>query len=391
MPGRRRTRCVAALGALAIVPVVGVSAAPDAALPTPLHLHAARLMQEGRMLVLGLATSRPWSPASLRRERRSLCMRLLSETNAFATRDVCVARGGEATRFTYARVLRAGGHGPPHPLAASVTRPDARSVVARFDPTTIGVPYAPLRWRALASAGGCTAGTVAAPCADAYPPAAARLDLRPPLPVGCTPAGPAYVRHVAVRGRVVALTFDDGPWPDTPAFLGLLEREHVPATFFMIGRQVAGHGDLIHRMLADGDVVGDHTWDHANVAGGGAFASGEISSAAAAIQRASGFRPCLFRAPYGAVSSALTRVARGLGFTTIGWDVDPSDWTQPGTPAIESRVLANVRSGSIVLMHDGGGPRGQTLAALPHVIGALRARGYRFLTVAALTGAALRY
>jgi peptidoglycan/xylan/chitin deacetylase (PgdA/CDA1 family) len=381
-----------ALGALAIVPVVGVSAAPDAALPTPLHLHAASLRQDGRVLVLALATSRPWSPASLRRERRSLCLRLVSTTRAFATRDVCVARGGAAARFTYQRVLRAGGHGPPHPLAASVTRPDARSVTARFDPASIGVPYAPLRWRALSGAGGCTAGTAAAPCVDALPPAAAALDLRPPLPIGCTASGPGgYVRHVAGRGRVVALTFDDGPWTDTPAFVGLLERERVPATFFMIGRQVAGHGGLIRRMLGDGDDVGDHTWDHANVAGGGAFAAGEIGSTASAIQRASGFRPCLFRPPYGAVGPALTRVAARLGFATIGWDVDPSDWATPGTPAIESRVLSGVTAGSIVLMHDGGGPREQTLAALPHVIGVLRARGYRFLTVAGLTGATLRY
>ena len=138
-------------------------------------------------------------------------------------------------------------------------------------------------------------------------------------------------------------------------------------------------------------MVGDHTWNHANVSGGGAFAAGQITSTASAIQRAAGFRPCLFRAPGGAVSSSLVGVARGLGFTTIQWDVDPQDWALPGSWAISSRILGTVHDGSIVLMHDGGGPRSQTLAALPGVIHALKARGYGFVTVTELTGATLRY
>jgi peptidoglycan/xylan/chitin deacetylase (PgdA/CDA1 family) len=127
------------------------------------------------------------------------------------------------------------------------------------------------------------------------------------------------------------------------------------------------------------------------VSRGGAFASGEITSAAGAIHKATGFRPCLFRAPYGAVSSSLIGLARGLGFTTIQWDVDPQDWARPGSGAIYARVVGNVRNGSIVLMHDGGGPRSQTLAALPGIIHTLKARGYGFVTVDQLTGARLRY
>jgi peptidoglycan/xylan/chitin deacetylase (PgdA/CDA1 family) len=217
------------------------------------------------------------------------------------------------------------------------------------------------------------------------------LALRAPLPSGCTASGPAYVTNGARDRRVVALTFDDGPWPDTPQFLDLLEHAHVPATFFLIGRQVAGHDALLRRMLGDGDMIGDHTWSHANVAGAGAFASGQISSTADAIQRASGFRPCLFRAPTGATSPASIGLARGLGFTTIQWDVDPRDWALPGTGAISANVLGHVRDGSIVLMHDGGGARGQTLAALPGIIATLKARGYRFATVAELTSTVLRY
>jgi peptidoglycan/xylan/chitin deacetylase (PgdA/CDA1 family) len=369
----------------------GTATAPATpAAVAPLHLHAAALTQDGRALVLRLATSHAWTGATLAADGRSLCLRLVYKTTAFTSRDVCVARTGAGTTLTLSRVLPSGGHGPSHPLRARVRRPDGRSLLARIDPAAIGIPYAPLRWRVLSSIDGCAIAT-GATCFETLPPAGALLRLRVPLPTGCTAHGPAYVSNGSRRQHVVALTFDDGPWPDTPAFLSLLEHAHVPATFFMIGRQVAGHGGLLRRMLADGDAIGDHTWSHALVAGGGPYAASQIGATATAIQRASGFQPCLFRAPYGAVGPGLIATARGLGFTTIQWDVDPRDWSLPGTGAIEARVLGSVRNGSIVLMHDGGGPRGQTLAALPAIIGTLKARGYRFATVDQLTGATLRY
>jgi peptidoglycan/xylan/chitin deacetylase (PgdA/CDA1 family) len=101
--------------------------------------------------------------------------------------------------------------------------------------------------------------------------------------------------------------------------------------------------------------------------------------------------PCLFRAPYGATSPALIAEASSMGFATIQWDVDPTDWARPGTGAIYSRVVGGVRPGSIVLQHDGGGNRSQTLAALPQEIQTLRSRGYRFVTVTQLLGQRLIY
>jgi peptidoglycan/xylan/chitin deacetylase (PgdA/CDA1 family) len=194
---------------------------------------------------------------------------------------------------------------------------------------------------------------------------------------------------------VVALTFDDGPWYDTPQFLDVLERYHVVGTFFEIGEQISTYGQggaIERRMLADGDMVGDHTWSHPNVSGGGAFAAGQISSTATAIKRATrGFQPCLFRAPYGAISSGLVSLARSMGFTTIQWDVDPTDWARPGTGAIYSRVVGGARPGSIILQHDGGGNRSETLAALPQEIQTLKARGYKFVTVTQLLGQRLIY
>lgn len=364
---------------------------PPPAAATPLHLHAATLTQDGAALVWSLSASRPWTPASLGAAGQSLCLRLVFPSGrSFASRDVCVVRSGSAARLTYARVLRSGGHGPLHPLSARTRRPDGRALVARFDPAKVGVPSGSVRWRTLSGTDGC-AIVDGADCFDALPANGAVLSLRAPQPTGCTPAGPAYVTNGSRSRHVVALTFDDGPSSYTSAVLDVLKREQVHATFFLIGQQVAGGASLARRMLAEGHMIGDHTWSHANVSGGGAFASGQISSTASAIQRATGFRPCLFRAPYGAVSSSLIGVAHGLGMTTVEWDVDPRDWALPGSGAIYSRIVGSTHNGSIVLMHDGGGPRSQTLAALPDIIRTLKARGYGFVTVAELTGASLRY
>ncbi|HEX4804873.1 MAG TPA: polysaccharide deacetylase family protein [Conexibacter sp.] len=374
----------------ATTPTVPTATTPASG-PVPLHLHATSLRQDGGALVWSLSTSRTWTPASLASDRQSLCLRLVFPSGAsFASRDVCVVRAGSAVRLAYMRVLGSGRHGPAHPLSARVRRPSDRALVARFDPARLAIPYASVRWRTLSTTNGC-ANAPGASCFESLPLIGVVLALRAPLPVGCTAAGPAYVTNGSRARHVVALTFDDGPSTYTPAVLSVLERERVHATFFLIGQQVAGYAAFARRALADGDMIGDHTWSHPSVAGGGAFASGQISSTANAIRRATGFRPCLFRAPYGAVSASLIGLARGLGFTTIQWDVDPQDWARPGSGAIYARIVGAVRNGSIVLMHDGGGPRGQTLAALPGIIHTLKARGYGFVTVDELTGARLRY
>jgi peptidoglycan/xylan/chitin deacetylase (PgdA/CDA1 family) len=207
------------------------------------------------------------------------------------------------------------------------------------------------------------------------------------------------VRHGAAlrthgwRGRrTVALTFDDGPWPDTAAFLRVLERRHVRATFFQVGRQVRGQDRLERRILRDGDAIGNHTLNHPSLPAVPARVGQELSLTSAIIHHTSGgYRPCLFRPPYGAYNSAIVQRARADGMTTVIWDVDPRDWSRPGSRAIESRVMAQVRSGSIVLMHDGGGPREQTLSALPRIIGDLRRRGYGLVTVPELLGYRTRH
>jgi peptidoglycan-N-acetylglucosamine deacetylase len=200
-------------------------------------------------------------------------------------------------------------------------------------------------------------------------------------PIGCVAGGPVADRTSGPHRKEVALTFDDGPSAYTQRFVRMLRAQHAVATFFMIGEQVSsGYQGILREELRDGDALGDHTWTHADlVTSGGTYS--QLGRTKGAIASLSGYTPCVFRPPYGAYDSSVVAVARSLGLDTVTWNVDPADYTQPGSGAIEQRVLAQTQPGSIVLSHDGGGPRAQTLAAYPHIIAALRARGYRFLTV----------
>ena len=214
---------------------------------------------------------------------------------------------------------------------------------------------------------------------------------RPPAPparfrvVGCRSHGEVAYLHGPER-REVAIGFDDGPAPDTPAFVGMLERSRARATFFMIGEQVTrSYRATMLRELRDGDVLGDHTFTHPYLTSS-PNVRGQLEDTIRAIHELSGYTPCVFRPPYGAYDGSIIATARSLGLATVLWNVDPSDYTQPGTSAIEQRVLEQVRPGSIIISHDGGGPRGQTLAAYPRIIAALRARGYRIVTIPELLG-----
>ncbi|HEX3692574.1 MAG TPA: polysaccharide deacetylase family protein [Solirubrobacteraceae bacterium] len=214
---------------------------------------------------------------------------------------------------------------------------------------------------------------------------------QPPLryrPVGCVASGPAVDYRHGPRRRWVALTFDDGPSPYTRRFVQMLRAQKAVATFFTIGRQVeSGYKGVLREELRDGDALGDHTWTHPNLPGlsAGAVRS-QLALTRSRIGAVSGYLPCVFRPPYGTYDSTVLAVARSLGLDTVTWEVDPSDYALPGSAAIVQRVLAQVQPGSVVLSHDGGGPRLQTLAAYPPIIAALRARGYRFVTVPQLLG-----
>jgi peptidoglycan/xylan/chitin deacetylase (PgdA/CDA1 family) len=183
------------------------------------------------------------------------------------------------------------------------------------------------------------------------------------------------------RRRVVALTFDDGPGPETAAVLARLRRAGQHATFFVIGRQIAGREAVVARAAREGDAVGNHTWDHADVSAGDAAAAGELLWTSRAIRRVTGRPPCVLRAPYGRTGPGLVAAARQQGMVVTEWSVDPQDWRSPSPARTARAVLSAVRPGAIILLHDGGPRARETRIALPRILRGLQRRGYRSLTV----------
>lgn len=367
----------------------------------PLDLASVALGQVDRDLVLTVHTRRRLDLGT----GGHVCLTITQGRNRVA----CVARRAGALR------LRVGGRDVPGRIA----NPRGGTLVVRVRPADLGLAPGPARWHVAATPGSCadvppapdpgpstqggtpgTGGALAAEravgraaaatpsCSSRAPRAAGatyagrvwRAVVR-----GCTPRGPAQVRQ-GPRGKRVALTYDDGPASITPRFLALLRRLGVPATFFMLGQQVAANPAITRQVLADGHEIGDHSWNHANLGGGGPAASAQIEHTNAVIRRVTGFTPCLFRPPGGSTGADLVARVRALGMTSVLWTADPFDWRLPGTSAIVGRVLAQTGPGGIILAHDGGGPREQTLAAAPAIIAALRARGYTFVTVSTLLG-----
>jgi peptidoglycan/xylan/chitin deacetylase (PgdA/CDA1 family) len=213
--------------------------------------------------------------------------------------------------------------------------------------------------------------------------AAARTPAQPPAPKPPAPSAAAPAK-VALPTKYVVLTFDDGPDPAfTPQILAILATYGAKATFFEVGKNVTKHPELTKRLHAAGHSVENHTWDHADLRKLGAVAfRQEVASTDQAIRAATGSTPACLRPPYGGMNPTVTQRAKALGKDLVVWTVDSRDWTKPGAPAIVQRVLKNVRNGSVILMHDGGGNRTQTVAALPKILQTLKAQGYGFRTLA---------
>ena len=271
-------------------------------------------------------------------------------------------------------------------IDARVRRPNGRSVVATFRPGAAHLHPGHYRWRAVSQWTGdkCPptgrgAGSKRDPCFDRVPNGHdALFVLHHVQPVGCKDSGPTPVFSGSRGSKRVALTFDDGPSSYTPQVLSILKQQHVKGTFFEIGEQVSSASRAV---VKAGEEIADHSYRHETDP-----SRSSMAATNSAIRTATGFEPCLFRPPGGAYNSRVVSDARSLGMTTVLWDVDPRDWSTPGSAAIYSRVVSATRPGSIILMHDGGGDRSQTVAALPHIIRTLRGRGYRMVTVSKLLG-----
>ncbi|MQS11718.1 polysaccharide deacetylase family protein [Streptomyces kaniharaensis] len=200
----------------------------------------------------------------------------------------------------------------------------------------------------------------------------------PPAPGGPLPV----IGSTASGGRTVALTFDDGPGPATPQILDLLAQYGVKATFCEVGENAAANPAMVKRVLAAGHRLCDHSVHHpqpfAKLPHDKAVA--EISGAKDMIVQAAGpgTEITWFRAPGGGFNADNEHIAAGLGMKSLGWSVDPRDWSRPGVPAIVSTVQSQLKPGGVILMHDGGGDRSQTVAALKQLLPWLIAQGYTF-------------
>ncbi|MFE2109490.1 polysaccharide deacetylase family protein [Kitasatospora sp. NPDC059463] len=190
------------------------------------------------------------------------------------------------------------------------------------------------------------------------------------------PAVPAQ----AAPAKVVYLTFDDGPSPRyTPQVLALLSQYGVRATFFEIGQNVAANPAVTRQVSAQGHSVQNHSWSHPDLRRlSRAALQDQVTATDARIRAQTGTTPTCLRPPYGGVNATVRAASAGLGKSIQLWSVDPQDWARPGRAAIERRVLGAVKPGSVILLHDGGGDRSQTVAALPAVLRTLKSRGYTF-------------
>ena len=196
-------------------------------------------------------------------------------------------------------------------------------------------------------------------------------------------AGPIH------RPAEVALTFDDGPWPSqTRAFVRVLRKMHVHATFFMVGYLVERYPGIVQDVIHAGMAIGDHSWSHPYQTPFRDLTphriQTEIDRPAQLLEERFGVRPQLFRTPGGAFDQDVVDTAREAGMRVVQWSVDPKDY-EPGATAkgIARYVLAHVGPGSIVLMHDGGGDRSATLKALPKIVRGIRRMGLRLVAIQA--------
>jgi peptidoglycan-N-acetylglucosamine deacetylase len=196
------------------------------------------------------------------------------------------------------------------------------------------------------------------------------------------------VTGVTIGQKVVALTFDDGPNPPyTNEIVDYLHEQHVPATFFVVGRAVAQYPDVVRREVKYGDALGNHSWDHAHlVLERSRHIEREISATDDVIFRETGVHTRLFRPPFGVRDYAVINTARRMGYQIIMWSAPlPKDWESPPPAIIRDRVLRYVKDGDIIVLHDGNrgkaGNRENTVEATKLIVEALRERGYRFVTV----------
>ncbi|MBB2940689.1 peptidoglycan/xylan/chitin deacetylase (PgdA/CDA1 family) [Actinoplanes lutulentus] len=206
----------------------------------------------------------------------------------------------------------------------------------------------------------------------------------PPVPVAAAvsfqPAVAGYETVASAKKRTIALTFDDGPSKYTPQILDILKRQKVKATFCMLGNNVGQYRKTAKRVVREGHRLCNHSRNHPDFTTlTRSQARSQVRFTQRKIREVTGRAPRTFRFPYGASNRTTRAVVRDEGLRILGWTVDTRDWQRPGAAVITRRAVRGARPGGVVLMHDGGGDRRQTVASLENTIRKLKAAGYTFV------------
>ncbi len=229
---------------------------------------------------------------------------------------------------------------------------------------------------------------VPSPGAPASTPAAQQRRLQNAgvnLPVGSLPPGTKIsYTSTPVPGPFIAMTYDDGPHPsNTPRLLDMLAARGIKATFFTVGRNVAAYPNIMRRMVAEGHEIANHTWTHPYLSKlGDSSVRSELQRSHDALVNITGQAPRMYRPPYGAITARQKQwIYSEFGYPSILWSVDPQDWKTRNAASTRSRILAETRPGSIILVHD---IHPSSIDAMPGTLDGLLARGFRFVTVSQL-------
>jgi peptidoglycan-N-acetylglucosamine deacetylase len=400
-----------AFAVFAVVPCLSVAVPPGTARTEgksdsddaegPLDIARVHIGQSGPNLHLRVQTYGPWAASQLqgnpgldpRVPQTYLCLEFVQHETR--SRSCLTAADRGRRRLSKLTLDPSGAVQSKGSINAKVKRGGNRSFRASLRFQDVGLGRGRFGWRVISGWGdpSCAPHPPGSPppppesppapqCTDAVPDGGgfATGKLRRPHVVGCTHGGPLVRSHGGGHGKQVALTFDDGPSGYTSSVVKILDRQGAKGTFFVIGQEIPGRQKVMRRALDHGHEIGNHTMHHRMLP-----PASDFRATSSAIRRATGFTPCDFRPPGGAINLSVARGARAAGMTTVLWDVDTRDWSGVGSATIKRRATA-VRPGSIVLMHDGGGNRSQTVAAVPPIISELKRRGFELVTVSRLLG-----
>jgi peptidoglycan/xylan/chitin deacetylase (PgdA/CDA1 family) len=350
-------------------------------------VESATVTQKDGSLVLEAAMKEPFTPTALDREPNPddpaaayLCFRFTASAGD-QSRRVCVGGSrGSADTVGVADLDPAGAPDGQREVSAKVGFPSPGRVRAVVPVASLGLELGGYSWGLDFSKGICEEESEGE-CSGTYSGDGESFELEKVLPVSCTGGNGEVVRRASGSGSQVALTFDDGPSPYSESAVEALKRHGARGTFFLLGQSVAGDPEMVRKMIEAGNELGNHSDTHPEYPD-----RQNIEAANDAIVEATGFRPCLFRAPYGLTNAAQSVILRKVKLDNILWDVDTNDYAGPPAEVIAETIVSQATPGSIVLLHDGGGSRPNLAPALDIAIPKLQSQGLELVTVTELLG-----